>query len=94
MQLWTSWQPNQKQARWDDLCEILACEMTRQEATIASFEERITGLIELGATDRTMAIGWLMQAHGVEPTKAGMAYAREELEFEMGLPFGYLARGN
>lgn len=94
---WDRYNPAEKQARWDMMCQQLEWEMEweakRQAAAIVSFEERITGLIELGAGDRPTAIRWLMQACNIAGVY-GSAYANEELEFEMGLPFGYLTRGN
>lgn len=96
MQMWTSWQPNQKQTTWDDLCaqldKELAWEEKRKAEAVAALESRVDALIDLGAADWDMAIRWIMQAHDIDPTKAGMAYAREELEYTLGLPYGFFAR--
>lgn len=93
---WNSVGDDRRQAIWDGLCETLerelAWEEKRKAEAVAALEARVDGLIELGAADWDMAIRWIMQAHGIDPTKAGLAYAREELEYELGLPYGFFAR--
>lgn len=95
---WTRWEAmtqTQKQVCWDDLCRSLELELEHEEkrraAAVADLEARVAELIELGAHDWDMAIRWIMQAHEVDPTRAGWTYAREELEYDLGLPYGYIA---
>ena len=92
---WAQWKTvadDQKQSIWDSLCVDLDREMDReaesQARACARFESRIEQLIELGAIDRVMAIRWIEQAEEVD----GSDYPPyEELEYQLGLPFGYVA---
>jgi hypothetical protein len=94
---WLSWKAyteDQKQEEWDYLCRVLDRELEEerwaQAQAIESFETKVVELMALGAKDRLMAINWLLQSLDVDPTKAGRAYAYEELEWQLGLPYGYV----
>ena len=61
----------EKQQIWDDTVdavhEAIDEDHRRQEAAVASFEQQIAANIDLGAGDRTNAIGWGIAANtGIE----------------------------
>lgn len=63
---WVNMNPDQKQAEWDFLIEVLARRMAeddiREQECIATFEATVALTIENGAKDRETAIRWLMDA--------------------------------
>jgi len=92
---WYQWKTvtdDQKQSIWDSLCDDLDREIAREieahERACVRFESRIEQLIGLGAIDRTMAIRWILQA---EELDASEYPAYEELEYQLGLPYRYVA---
>lgn len=92
---WYQWKTvtdDQKQSIWDSLCDDLDREIAREieahDRACVRFESRIEQLIGLGAIDRTMAIRWILQA---EELDASEYPAYEELEYQLGLPYRYVA---
>lgn len=61
-------------------------EAERQAIAVAEFEETIQNAIAVGAADRETALRWLRDAHD---THGDDGY----LEYQLGLPYGYLSRG-
>jgi hypothetical protein len=91
---WKASTEDQKEQIWNDLYQTLEAELAREaaqeEQAIEAFETKVVELLALGAKDRLMAIDWLLQSLDIDPTKAGRAYAYEELEWQLGLPYGYV----
>jgi hypothetical protein len=62
---WNSMAPEQKQARWDQLCAELeantAFEKQQELRAVERFEARVQDVIELGAGNRTNALLWISQ---------------------------------
>jgi len=89
---WKTVSDDQKQSIWDSLCVELDREIAREteahDRACVRFESRIEQLIGLGAIDRTMAIRWILQA---EELDASEYPAYEELEYQLGLPYRYVA---
>ena len=54
-----------------------------EDAAIQVFEARVTKIIELGATDRAMALRWI---HEAEDTDGDDEY----LCYRVGVPYGYI----
>ena len=90
---WAEASEDGKQAIWDDLIETLDRELAREKAAqaqaIEAFEARVAQTIALGAKGRSMAIRWIMDAEGLDPSFNGQAYALEELAWTLGLPYNY-----
>ena len=88
---WDEATPEQKQVIWDRLCDELGDRMAedaRNEAAAAhDFELTVQDLLRAGATDRSMAIKWLHEAH---ETRGDANY----LEYCLGLKYGYLGLDN
>jgi hypothetical protein len=65
MDNWNSLPPEQKQARWDQLCEELEAntkfEKEQAENAVVRFEARVKDVIELGADSRNTALRWMTQ---------------------------------
>ena len=87
---WTRWASAtdaEKQQEWDWLVQVLERSMEEEklnfQSCIARFEERLAGLLELGAKDTAMAIRWLDEAY---QTNGDLEF----LEWNLGLPFGHL----
>ena len=97
---WNKWEAasnDERQAIWDDLCQIFMQRETEEriaeELAIAEFEARVAELMDMGADDRTQAIRWIIQGMGIDESgRGGMWHVYEELEWQLGLPFGYLPR--
>jgi len=92
---WYQWKTvtdDQKQSIWDSLCDDLDREIAREieahDRACVRFESRIEQLIGLGAIDRTMAIRWILQAEDLDASEYP---AYEELEYQLGLPYRYVA---
>ena len=90
---WAEASEDGKQAIWDDLCETLDRELAREQEAqtmaIEDFEARVSQALSLGAKSRRMAIRWLLDAEGLDPSFNGLPYALEELEYQLGLPYNY-----
>jgi hypothetical protein len=54
-----------------------------EDAAIQAFEERVAKVIELGATDRAMALRWIHEAEGSDGDD-------EYLCYRVGVPYGYI----
>ena len=82
---------DEKQALWDGLNakleQILAEEADHGNA-IARFEDMVSASMAFGAKDRVDAIRWIEQAEGLDGTDYP---PYEELEWQLGLPYGYVA---
>jgi len=93
-QVWKASSPDDKQATWNQLCLELDDRQNRrahmEELAMAKFEHRIATMIGTGAFDREAAVRWILQAEGIALDDFGPPY--EELEWELGLPFGYVAK--
>jgi hypothetical protein len=96
---WNQWHlttDDGRQAIWDSLQVELDRELEREKVAqaraVESFEARITQLMEVGARSRSMAIDWLLQSLDIDTTRVSRAYAHQELEWVMGLPYGYVKR--
>jgi len=94
---WIRWKAStedQKEQIWNDLYQALEAELDREaaqkEQAIEAFEVRVAKTIELGANDRRQAIWWIMQSMGISANHE--AYAYEEMEYEIHLPYGYIAQ--
>jgi|APSaa5957512622_1039677.scaffolds.fasta_scaffold130123_1 hypothetical protein len=65
MDNWNSMAPEQKQARWDQLCAELEAnsvfEKEQEAKAVKRFEARVQDVIELGAGNRTNALLWISQ---------------------------------
>ena len=65
MDNWNSMAPEQKQARWDQLCAELESnsvfEKEQEAKAVKRFEARVQDVIELGAGNRTNALVWISQ---------------------------------
>ena len=65
MDNWNSIAPEQKQARWDQLCAELEAnavfEKEQEAKDVKRFEARVQDVIELGAGNRTNALLWISQ---------------------------------
>lgn len=59
----------------------------REAEAARKFEERILSVIETGAKDRETALRWIMEGAGYD---AEYGWNTEMIEWEMGLPYGYL----
>jgi hypothetical protein len=92
---WNQWKTvtdDQKQAIWDGLCTDLDQQLAQEEAdhgnAITRFEDMVASSMAFGAQDRVDAIRWIEQAEGLN----GSEYPPyEELEWQFGLPYGYVA---
>ncbi len=86
-QRWSTATDAEKQQEWDWLVQVLERSMEEEklnfQSNIARFEERLAGLLELGAKDTAMAIRWLDEAY---QTNGDLEF----LEWNLGLPFGHL----
>jgi hypothetical protein len=87
---WKAYTDHEKQGVWDSLCAALEEELAFEETVKARAKElmeaRIEELMEIGAQDREQAIRWIMQAEQITGE-----YGYEELEYHLGLPYGYVA---
>jgi len=87
---WKAYTDHEKQGVWDSLCadleKELAYEEKAKEQAKELMEARIEELMEIGAQDREQAIRWIMQAEQITGE-----YGYEELEYHLGLPYGYVA---
>lgn len=54
----------------------------REAAAVTKFKARVAETLELGAADEATAIRWIMSAENADST--------DELEYSLGLPYGYL----
>lgn len=72
-----------RQEIWDLYCRQLDVEIDRQRAeeaeAVVRFEAKIAELISIGAGDRETALRWIRERDD------------EHLEWQFGLPFGYLS---
>ena len=92
---WNQWKTvtdDQKQVIWDGMCTDLDRQLAQEEAdhaaAIARFEDMVASSMAFGAQDRVDAIRWIEQAEGLD----GSDYPPyEELEWQFGLPYGYVA---
>lgn len=89
---WRTWKTStdaQKQSEWDRLAAHMQLAMEQDAANhrtcIARLEDRIAQLIQCGAKDRAMAIRWLDEAYQTHGDT-------EFLEWNLGVPFGYLRK--
>ena len=82
--------PVEQADMWDSLVAANNREMdehyARQADDVARFEQRIDAVIASGAGDRATAIRWMIDALG--PYAMGV----DELEYDNGLPMGYVNR--
>jgi len=92
MGFWTRWSTAtdaEKQQEWDRLVQVLEQSIEEEkinfQSSIARLEDRIQGLIELGAKNRAMAIRWLDEAFRTNGDT-------EFLEWHLGVPYGYLTK--
>jgi hypothetical protein len=88
-EFWSTASDAEKQKEWDHLVERLNQSMEEEEANhrscIARLEDRIAGMIAIGAKDRAMAIRWLDEAYD---TQGDMQF----LEWNLGVPYGYFKK--
>ena len=89
---WNQWKTatdDQKQAIWDGMCTDLDHHPHAQRLNaIARFEDMVASSMAFGAQDRVDAIRWIEQAEGLD----GSDYPPyEELEWQLGMPYGYVA---
>ena len=89
---WAEWNeasPARKQEIWDDLCDAhsraMDEERAREAAAVASFEERISALIEVGARDRETAGRWLVESLGMDD--CDRMYGGSYVCYTLGLPY-------
>lgn len=86
---WAVFNPEQKQAMWDSLCDTLEretqYERERQERAEHDVEVRIQQLMSAGAKTRAQAVRWLDEA---EETNGDIEY----LEYKLGLRYGYFRK--
>lgn len=64
------------------VAESIEQDKMRENAAVTVFKSRVADLIETGAADEATAIRWIMSAEDADTT--------EELEYSLGLPYGYL----
>lgn len=87
---WTHATDEQKQSEWDSLVgAMVRSENYRKEEeayAITKFEVQVTATIEAGAGDRKTALRWLFEA-------ADCFGDWEHFEYQNGLPFDYLNKG-
>lgn len=80
-----------RQEIWDYYCQMLDEELKREQnqkaLAVEKFEDRLFRLIVLGAGDRETAIRWMADAYDPE---MGELQIYEEIEFVLGLPYGYI----
>lgn len=57
-----------------------------EEHCVAKFEEQVASVIELGAGSREVALDWIRDSY----SEADMMYGDEYIEFELGIPYGYM----
>lgn len=93
---WMHWEEatdDAKQAIWDDLISALEDSINeqkiQQKKAIESFEALVKKNIEYGAKDRADAIAWICDSYDCE--NAHSVYGWNYLEYEMGLPYGYIS---
>lgn len=90
---WQSWTVEQFEAECDSLAEqaklVREAEAEAEQLAISMFEDKVSSLIKHGAADRKAAIRWMLQS---VPAECNVAGKRLELEYEWGLPHGYLNR--
>jgi len=81
-----------KQAIWEDLIQELeektAEDKIAEDANIKNFENWCARLIELGATNRSMAIRWIVQSQA--PDEIDLAHGASWVQWKLGVPFSYL----
>jgi hypothetical protein len=89
--LWEGWMAmtaDEKQEEWDSLCRQIevniAEERAMEDAAIVDFEAKLQEMIEYGAADRETAIRWAKDSYDFDGDEG-------YLEFQLGLPYGYLA---
>jgi hypothetical protein len=63
----------------------MAYEKRCQEEAIADFEARLDSLVQLGATDRDMAIRWVVG--GLELSETDLCYGADYVCYCLGLPY-------
>lgn len=90
---WQSWTVEQFEAECDTLERqmkiVREAEAEAEQLAISMFENKVASLIKHGAKDRKTAIRWMLQS---VPADCNIAGRRLELEYEYGLPHGYLNR--
>jgi hypothetical protein len=73
-----------------DSVAVFEQERIESERAIAAFETAVATSIKLGAGDRATAIRWMCDANGVQNQPGFCGW--EELEYEMGIPYGYVQK--
>lgn len=93
---WMAWNEAsdlRRQEIWDDLLEALDHAVNdqrqQQQKAVAEFESMVTNNISMGAGDRANAIAWICDAYRSEDQPGFWGW--EHLEYELGLPFGYIS---
>ena len=89
---WEASSDAEKQLTWDHLVytleHVLDEKAFAQDHAIQAFEARICDILEVSANTRADAIRWLEQALDI---RADEYPAFEELEYQLDLPYGYVA---
>ena len=89
---WEASSDAEKQLTWDHLVitlgHVLEEKALAQNHAILAFEARICDILEVSANTRADAIRWLEQALDI---RADEYSAFEELEYQLNLPYGYVA---
>lgn len=90
---WNTSKPAQKQVIWGELCDRLSVALEEQKAeeaaAIASFENNISTLIELGARDRDTAIRWFLDSLKLD--SIDKQYGGSYVCHTLGLPYSMAA---
>lgn len=92
---WRHWDEStsdEKQGIWDRLVEAvhiqIESEDREQKIAVQEFEARIAHWIQSGAGNRATAIRWMCESYDVPNEPGVMGW--EHLEYELGLPYGYI----
>lgn len=65
-------------------------EAVERKKAVDDFEAYVRSCIEVGATGRTDAIGWICDSHNVPNENS--VYGWEHLEYRLNIPYGYIAK--
>jgi hypothetical protein len=87
--VWNTAIDSVKQAIWDELLVALDYEMSaerkREADAVSAYEAAIQRNMQHGATDRTTAVRWMMQA--MELSEHDLCYGGSYVCYELGLPY-------
>ena len=85
-EMWNSSTPEEKQAEWDRLIEVMkrrcAEEEDMQRECITKFENVVAAVISAGAHDRETAVRWMFDG---SDSNGDWGY----YEYNLGVPYGY-----